>query len=82
MGIEPIQGEDCNGFSERVQEYSEPDSEPLCWDHHSNVCGCEERAPLTDAAPTAGGPSPFSTEPPFPHGHAIPLSDIPDHMPY
>ncbi|MER7967695.1 hypothetical protein ABTX35_01530 [Streptomyces sp. NPDC096080] len=49
----------------------EPPSEPECFVHNSNVCGC---AP-TSAVPSAGG---YSQEPPFPPGYGQAADDDPE----
>ncbi|MEU0857503.1 hypothetical protein ABZ352_18970 [Streptomyces griseofuscus] len=53
-------------------DYPEPNPEPLCWKHHSNVCGCEEEEP----PPADAGEGEFSTEPPFPPGWRPPSDDL------
>ncbi|MGG2460164.1 hypothetical protein ACO0M4_10140 [Streptomyces sp. RGM 3693] len=73
MGIEVFSDDDGVQYTERVPDYPEPDAEPLCWAHHSNVCGCSADGHV--AAPS--GPEGVSTEPPFPPGAPHSLTDDP-----
>ena len=78
VGVEVIRDEDGNEYTERVPDYPEPPEEPLCWAHHSNVCGCAEGElePRQDLNPATGEPYPFSTEPPFPPGSQGSSNDL------
>ncbi|MEV0437717.1 hypothetical protein AB0I84_22965 [Streptomyces spectabilis] len=70
MEIEVTYDEDGNEYVGTIPEYPEPDSEPQCWVHHSNSCGCKpEEQDLVLAGQR------FSTEPPFPPGWRRPPSD-------
>lgn len=77
MGIEVTRDEDGTEYTGRAPDYPEPDPEPLCWQHHSNICGCEETdRTQQNINPETGEPYPYSTEPPFPLGGPHPIHDI------
>ncbi|MFE3139677.1 hypothetical protein [Streptomyces scopuliridis] len=76
MAIEVTSDQDGAEYTESVPDYSEPDAEPLCWEHHSNVCGCPDERLQQNLNPETGEPYPFSTEPPFPPGMPRPASNI------
>ncbi|GGW94917.1 hypothetical protein [Streptomyces noursei] len=77
MAIEVISDEDGIEYTERVPDYPEPASEPPCWAHHSNVCGCSVDGHAADPSEPKG----FSTEPPFPPGAPHSLVDDPLELP-